>query len=84
MCGFAAISLVVIYLLRLQYKGIGTNGRGYRLLAYLFRFGMAGACFTIPLITSSALVTVMLLLLITSLLVLQVKIKLLIDKFWLN
>lgn len=73
MCGFAAVSLAVIYLLRLQYKGIwATGGHGYRHAAYLFRFGMAGICALIPFITRSALVTVMLLLLITILLVLQV------------
>ncbi|CAE7384556.1 unnamed protein product, partial [Symbiodinium microadriaticum] len=72
MCGFVAVSLCLIYLLRLQYKGIWSNGSGYRLVSYLFRFGMSGACAAIPLVTQDALLTVLLLLVVTVLLVLQV------------
>jgi low temperature requirement protein LtrA len=72
MCGCAATSLAIIYLLRFQYKGIWTNGSGFRFASYLFRFGMAGACAVIPVVTDSALVTVGLLLAITMLLIVQV------------
>lgn len=72
MCGCAATSLSIIYLLRFQYKGIWTNGTGFRYASYLFRFGLACSCAMIPLLTESALVTVSFLLVITALLVVQV------------
>lgn len=69
----AAISLCIIFVLRMQYKGIIRNQSvSHRNLSYAIRFILSASCAGVPLITTNATHTSSILCGITSLLVLQV------------
>lgn len=73
MCGFAGISLVIMYCMNIMHRGVEYNfRRSYRIMgAHTFCFVVAGACIAIPFVVTSTTMTVVVLHILTSMLVLQ-------------
>ena len=73
LCSTAAVSIVIIFLLRIQHKGLYfAGGTRYRHLSYLFRFFIALLCAAIPFVTYSPTWCISALFLLTTLLQVQV------------
>lgn len=70
MCIFAAISLGIIYFLRMEHRGF--HGSRFRYASYLFKFVVSGLCSVIPTITHHPIETIAVLFVMTSILVIQV------------
>mmetsp|Transcript_19691 Transcript_19691/g.28321 ORF Transcript_19691/g.28321 Transcript_19691/m.28321 type:complete len:516 (-) Transcript_19691:113-1660(-) len=72
MCTSASICIGLIFVLRMQYKGVFYAGVNYyRYLSYAFRFSIAGICATIPVFTHDSTRSVGALFVLTSVLVVQ-------------
>lgn len=73
MCGFAAVSLVLMYCMNIMHRGLEYNfGRSYRATgAHVFCFTVAAACACVPFVVKSTTMTVVVLHILTTMLVLQ-------------
>lgn len=72
LCSTVAISLILIYLMRLQHKGLHDEGKlKLRKWSYAFKFLFSALCFGVPWVSKSTTQCVIYLFVITGLLIIQ-------------